>query len=477
MEKTQQSSSAFPNIINSFLNDSKAIMNSYVYFKKNKDLEGSIELSVSQIPFNGNFAFLSGVDEMVNLIKDFKFTSSDIEFLKENFSYLDEEFFTFLSTLQMDDIVVYGLDNGSEFYKDEPIMVISGPVTKLKLLTFPITNILSFSTLICTNAVRMRLLAGKDKTMFEFGLRRAQGPLAGIFASKYSYIGSFDACSNCWAGYLSKMPVKGTLAHAYIMSYQHLPKDFQAEGKYIIKGKDFYIRCLEIRQDLKWNTNISELISFVSYTSVFANATNLLVDTFNTYESGVKNAIIVHLALEELTQGECRVRGIRLDSGDLAELSKKAKKLFLDLGDEKGISSFKLMNVCASNDINEKSLKMFNEQIHAIDIFGIGTNLVTCQLDPYMVIHSKLTLPSHKKIMRITDSDGKFISEEIAEKIQEEEKYKKERSKLLLRDFIDYNETNLENSREFLLKNLEENKSHLKLDIVNELDEIKITKN
>jgi nicotinate phosphoribosyltransferase len=125
------------------------------------------------------------------MIKNFKFTSTDLNWLSEEFDF-DPKYIEDLKTFDLSDINLFGLNNGEIFHKDQAVLTLSGPLYKIKLLEFPISNIFGFSCLVCTNALRMRLLAGNSMGMLEFGLRRAQGPLAGLTASKYAYLGGFD---------------------------------------------------------------------------------------------------------------------------------------------------------------------------------------------------------------------------------------------------------------------------------------------
>jgi nicotinate phosphoribosyltransferase len=423
----------YQGFINPMLNDTKAIANSYIYWRKNKDKSGSIQFSLDKFPFFGNYAFIAGIDEIINLIENFKFKKDDVEFLKSSglYSYIENEFWDYLINLNLDDIILYGLDNGSLIEKsDEPILVLTGPLAKLKLLSFPISNLLSFSSLVCTNSVRMKIASGLDKKilLLEFGLRRAQGPLGGITASKYSYL-VFDAVSNVLSGSLYNIPVKGTCAHAYIMSFQNEYYKTINANTFYNESVQLFNKCLEVRERLKWtHTNLDELFSFATFASVYKDSSNMLVDTYNTIESGVKNTIITAIALKE-TSGY-KIRGIRLDSGDLPELSKKARELFHKIAEETGYEEIRNIKITASNDINENSINEFNRKGHAMDVYGIGTNLVTCQLQPFMEI--KVSSCGHDL------KPGKVLYE----------------------NKISYNEKELEKSKKFLEQNLETLISH-----------------
>jgi nicotinate phosphoribosyltransferase len=185
----------------------------------------------------------------------------------------------------------------------------------------------------------------------------------------------FDGVSNVLSGCLFNLPAKGTLAHAYVMSYQGMDLS-------LAQNDPIYSTCLKLREKYGFNTNLQELFSFVSFASVYKNSSVLLVDTYDTIESGVKNAILVSLALKEVKNYS--IRGIRLDSGDLAELSKRARTLFLKYSELTGVKELENIMISASNDINENSLRSFNSKGHEMNLYGIGTNLVTCQLQPFM---------------------------------------------------------------------------------------------
>jgi len=168
----------------------------------------------------------------------------------------------------------------------------------------------------------MKLQAGKIKCV-ELGLRRAQGPNGGFTASKYSYLGGFDGTSNVYAGYLCNIPIVGTVAHSFIMSFEGV-EDIEHCRKY--KNIDLLDACLKYRQELGWDqTNLSELYAFISFAYSYPNNFSALVDSYSTEGSGVKNFLIVSLVLDDLDH---KATGIRLDSGDLTNLAKFAKDLF-----------------------------------------------------------------------------------------------------------------------------------------------------
>ena len=217
-------------------------------------------------------------------------------------------------------------------FATEPLLRLEGPYALLQILETPILNLINFSSLICTNASRMKLTSGENVGCVEFGLRRSQGPNGALTASKYSFMGGFSATSNVYAGYLYGIPLSGTCAHSFIMSFETeddiknsrrlAPKDGGEEV-------DLLEACLRYRDELGWTgTVLKELYAFISFACAYPNQFASLVDSYNTMESGVKNCALVSLVLIDLGY---KPIGIRLDSGDLASLSQQAKALFAEV--------------------------------------------------------------------------------------------------------------------------------------------------
>jgi nicotinate phosphoribosyltransferase len=273
-----------------------------------------------------------------------------------------------------------------------------------------------------TNAAKYRLAVGFDKGLIEFGLRRAQGPDGGVSASRYSYMGGFDGTSNVLAGYLFGVPIRGTHAHSYVQSFTRIEdlKDRTLPGT---DGKvhDFVKMVLETRAELGFNhTNQGELASFVAYAQAFPRGFLALVDTYDTLKSGVPNFVCVALGLLKLGY---RPIGVRLDSGDLSYLSKATRKALNEIGAKTDPDLLKCV-ILASNEINRSILRSLREQGHEIDLFGIGTHLVTCDDQPamgcvYKLVEakgipriklsqelSKMTIPGKKEAYRLFSEDG-----------------------------------------------------------------------
>ena len=310
--------------------------------------------------------------------------------------FAEPEYFKYLSELDCKDIKVYSIQAGTLVFPREPLLRVSGPIGLVQLLETTILNLLNYPTLMATNAARFRIVAGRDKNLLEFGLRRAQGPAGGIIASKYAVLGSFDSIlyiyiyiyigtSNVLAGEYYGIPTVGTMAHSYVLSYT----DSTDLGTHkFLENEDLLALCLQFQKELNWTeTNYSELLSFVGYATSYPTNFLALIDTYNTLLSGVRNFLIVALALDKLNY---KAKGIRLDSGDLAELSKRVREIFTSVGEKYKKEYFSKFLIAASNDIHEGSLHKFNAEGHSMDIFGVGTNLVTCLKQPALGMVYKL---------------------------------------------------------------------------------------
>lgn len=221
---------------------------------------------------------------------------------------------------------LYAVQDGTVVFPRQPLLRLEGPFALIQLLETAVLNLVNFASLVCTNGSRMRLAAGDTKCV-EFGLRRAQGPNGGFSASKYSYLGGFEGTSNVYAGFLCNIPVVGTIAHSFIMSFESVD---DIEHCRVLKNTDLLDACMKYRQELGWyKTNLSELYAFISFAYAYPNNFSALVDSYSTEGSGVKNFILVALVLDDIGY---KATGIRLDSGDLAYLSKFAKALWTEVG-------------------------------------------------------------------------------------------------------------------------------------------------
>ncbi len=347
------------------------------YFEKGRQNEQVVfEYFFRKLPFEGGYAIFAGLEDVLSILENLKFNEEDISFLKSiGFS---NSFIKYLKDFRFKG-TIYSSKEGDVVFPTRPILQVEGTIIEAQILETLLLNILNFQTLIATKASRMRQVAGSRK-LIDFGLRRAHG-IGGYHASRACIVGGFNSTSNVRAGRDYGIPVSGTMAHSFIQSYD------------------------------------DELSAFRDYAQTHPNDCILLVDTYNTLKSGLPNAIKV--AKEMQTQGHS-LKGIRLDSGDLAYLAKKSRKMLndADLHDVK---------IAVSNQLDEYVIKSLLEQNAPIDVFGVGTNLVTGSPDAaldgvYKLVFAnnkpriklsenieKVTLPHRKQVYRILTSDGHWI--------------------------------------------------------------------
>ncbi|WP_346859554.1 nicotinate phosphoribosyltransferase [uncultured Draconibacterium sp.] len=332
-------------------------------------------------PYKGGFTVFAGLQDFVDLLADFSFSQSDIDYLStQGFS---SEFLKYLKSFQFKGSIL-SVKEGEIVFPNEPLMSIKGNIIECQLIESLLLNIINFESLIATKAYRIKLVAG-EKSFADFGLRRAHG-FGAIHASRAAIIGGASSTSNALAGKLFNIPLSGTMAHSWVQSFN------------------------------------TEMDAFRAFAKTHPNNTTLLVDTYDTLKSGVPNAILV--AKEMLAKGQ-KLNAIRLDSGDLAYLSKKAKKML----NEAGLHDVKII---ASNQLNEFVIKtLLRDQNAAIDGFGIGTEMVTGKADaalggvyklseidgePKMKFSEnieKVTLPGAKQLVRYLDEEGVFFRDGI----------------------------------------------------------------
>lgn len=299
--------------------------------------EAVFHLFFRQNPFAGGYTVAAGLDMAVSFLEHYGFTDEDVEYLARQTGGDGKPLFDpgFLEALRQLDFCcdVDAIPEGSVVFPQEPLVRVKGPLWQCQLLETPLLALINFQTLIATKAARITRLTGEEPVL-EFGLRRAQGIDGGLSAVRGAYIGGAAATSNVWAGRLLDIPIKGTHAHSWVMSFD------------------------------------SELESFRAYAESLPNNCVFLVDTYDTLE-GVRRAIEVGKWLRE--QGHEMV-GVRLDSGDLAYLSREARQLLDQAG-------FPDARIVASNDLDEQVIESLKAQGARIDVWGIGTRLVTAQPD------------------------------------------------------------------------------------------------
>ncbi|SHI61297.1 nicotinate phosphoribosyltransferase [Mesonia phycicola] len=360
-----------------------------VYFLKGKTQETAVfDYYFRRIPFKGGYAIFAGLNEFLELLENLSFSKEDIDYLKtQNF---DDSFLDYLQNFKFKGSI-RACREGEVIFSTAPILQVEANIIEAQLIETILLNTLNFQTLIATKASRIRLVA-KEKTLLDFGLRRAQGP-GGYYATKASVIGGFNGTSNVVAGKDFNISISGTMAHSYIQSYD------------------------------------SELEAFRDFATHRPTNCVLLVDTYDTLKSGIPNAITVAKEMEQ--KGQCLL-AIRLDSGDLAYFAKESRKLLDDAG-------LDYVKIAASNQLDEYVIRSLQEQDAPIDIYGVGTNLVIGKPDgaldgvyklafssgkPRIKISeslTKTTIPHRKQVYRNYDKNGFFAGSDVIAMIEEKE--------------------------------------------------------
>ena len=325
------------------------------YFK-NKDRNETVifDAFYRNNPMNSGYAICAGVEQVMEYIKNLHFSEEDIAYLR-SLGIFEEDFLAYLRDFKFSGDI-YAIPEGSVMFPREPMIKVIAPIMEAQLIETAILNIMNHQSLIATKASRV-CYAAKGDGIMEFGLRRAQGPDAGTYGARAAVIGGCIGTSNVLAGQLYDIPVKGTHAHSWIMSF---PDEYTA---------------------------------FKTYAEMYPNACILLVDTYDTLKSGVPNAIRVFTEMREAGV-ELKNYGIRLDSGDLAYLSKKARKML----DEAGFTN---AVISASNDLDEFLIDSLKAQGAAITSWGVGTHLITSKDWP--------SFGGVYKLAAIMNKEGKFI--------------------------------------------------------------------
>ena len=346
------------------------------YFKEGKhETSSCFDYFFRKLPFKGGYVILAGLGPLFEVLDGFRFSEKDLEYLeKQGF---DSEYLEYLKEFRFRGSV-FGMKEGEIVFPNEPILRVEGTMLECQLVETVLLNLVNFQSLIATKASRVRQSAGQ-RLLADFGLRRAQGTGA-MLATRASIIGGFDSTSNVLAALDFGITPSGTMAHSFIESFE------------------------------------SELDAFRAYARTFPDKCVLLVDTYNTLSSGIPNAITV---AKELEGRGHKLVAIRLDSGDLAYLSKKARQML----DHNGLDYVKIV---VSNQLDEHVIKSLLDQGAPIDIFGVGTSMIIGRPDgaldgvyklsesagiPKLKISEnvqKTTLPGRKKVLRFVDDEGFF---------------------------------------------------------------------
>ena len=358
------------------------------------------ELYFRKLPFGNGYAIFAGLERMLDYLRNFRFSESDIAYLRDEVGY-KEDFINYLKEVRFTGDM-YSMVEGELVFANEPIVRIEAPLVEAQLIETALLNIVNYQTLIATKASRIKQVV-KNEVAMEFGTRRAQEMDAAIWGTRAAFIGGFNSTSNVRAGKLFDIPVAGTHAHALVQAYKN---DYDAFHAYAKRHRD----CV------------------------------FLVDTYNTLKSGVPTAIKVAKELGD----KINFAGIRLDSGDIAFLSKEARRML----DEAGFPNTKIV---VSNDLDEYTILNLKAQGARVDVWGIGTKLITAYDQPalgavYKMVAienekgqlkdtikisanaEKVSTPGQKNLYRIIDREnGKAQGDYITmhdENPQEEERIK-----------------------------------------------------
>ena len=305
------------------------------YFKTQNTEKVVFDAFYRKNPCDGGYAIAAGLDQVIDYIKNLRFSKEDIAYLR-SLNTFDEDFLNYLADFRFSGDI-YAIPEGTVVFPREPLVKVVAPIMEAQLVETAILTIINHQSLIATKASRV-VCAAKGDGIMEFGLRRAQGPDAGVYGARAAMIGGCIGTSNVLAGQLFDVPVKGTHAHSWIMSF---PDEYTA---------------------------------FKTYANMYPDACCLLVDTYDTLKSGVPNAIRV---FEEMRNAGIPLKnyGIRLDSGDLAYMSKQARKLLDAAG-------FDDAYISASSDLDEYLIESLKAQGCKITSWGVGTNLITSKDNP-----------------------------------------------------------------------------------------------
>lgn len=388
------------------------------------------ELFHRKNPFKGEYTIFAGLQEALAVIATFRFSEEHLAYVRKTLleqsqadPKLVDGFIEYLSTLDCSKLEIRALSEGSVCFPRVPFLQVIGPLAVCQLLETPLLNLINFASLVATNAARFRLAVGPGKKLLEFGARRAQGPDGALSASRYSYIGGFDGTSHMLAGLKFGIAVSGTMAHSYVTSFAGTDTLRHSTVK-TKDGADFNVleaATTALSQLKLAASNSGEFLSFVSYACSFPNSFLALIDTYNTLLSGLPNFLAVASAL--ITAGY-KPRGVRLDSGDLAYLSRQCRLQFNEAAVLFKQPELAECVIVASNDLTEETILSLRQQGHEIDVFGVGTNLVTCQSQPalggvFKLVETlgiarikisedfeKIQIPGAKKAFRLYGSKG-----------------------------------------------------------------------
>jgi nicotinate phosphoribosyltransferase len=342
------------------------------------------DLFFRNTPFKGGYAVFAGLETALCYLEQLAFNAEELSYL-DGLKMFRPDFLSYLEHFRFKGKVTAPAE-GSVVFAREPLLTVEGTLGEAQFVETALLNIINFQTLVATKAARINWMAG-DATVLEFGLRRAQGPDGGLSVARAAYIGGVRSTSNVLAGKTFGIPVMGTHAHSWIMAFP------------------------------------DELTAFRRYADIFPDKCVLLIDTYDTLKSGLPNALTVAAELKE--KGHT-LAGVRIDSGDLAYLSRQTRAAL----DAAGFSATKIV---ASNELDEYVIESIKEEGGRVDIYGVGTRLATCSGEGggalggvYKLVRigdepklkitsdlSKATIPDRKKVLRAVAADGSYIQDLI----------------------------------------------------------------
>ena len=325
----------------------------YTYFKKGISERNAVfEAYYRQEPFGNGYSVYAGLEHVIMYLKNLKFKESDLKYLKEEVGY-DDDFIDYLRHLKMK-LTVRSMPEGEIVFANEPLLQVEGPLAQCQLVETAILNIINYQTLLATKAARVKLAVQGDGVM-EFGTRRAQETDAALWGTRAAYIGGFDSTSNVRAGKLFGIPISGTHAHSLVEAFGN---EYEAFKAYAETHKD----CV------------------------------FLVDTYDTVRSGVPNAIRVADEMGE----RINFQGVRIDSGDMAYISKQVRRELDNAGYTKA-------KIYASNDLDETTITSLKMQGAKIDVWGIGTKYITAYDQPALgAVYKLVSIEDDQHRMRDT---------------------------------------------------------------------------
>ncbi len=349
------------------------------YYLNRREAEATFELFIRSLPANRSYFVAAGLEQAVEFLLHLRFDEESVDFLRRLpvLAHLPDDFFAYLLRFRFEGDV-WGVPEGTLVFPNEPILQIRAPLPQAQLVETFLLSLIHFQTLVATKASRVVQAAG-GRGVIDFGTRRAHGPEAGVLAARAAFIGGCIGTSNVCAAKDFGIPVYGTAAHSWTLAFD------------------------------------SEKEAFERYHEAFPDSTVLLVDTYDTMQ-GLRNA---------LSLGR-KLKGVRLDSGDLLALSREARRVL----DEAGLRETRIL---ASGDLNEYKVKDLLQASAPIDLFGVGTEMVTSKDHPALaavyklverqgpdkVLHrakfseDKETYPGRKQVWRSTDDEGAYVGDEI----------------------------------------------------------------